>query len=172
MWLFAISSYCRPSKRKRSKKKKIEKSQEGGSLWELRQSQFPSILQEGARVSKLLLEKTMASSSSSSSAYDIPWVEKYRPTKVCDIVGNLDAVARLGIIARDGNMPNLILAVRFLLLFFVTFPSCLVKSLCFLSHEFSFFLFLFNIDSIWNGFLVKLYSCDCLKLIYQTLIWV
>ncbi|KDO63538.1 hypothetical protein CISIN_1g0200712mg, partial [Citrus sinensis] len=52
----------------------------------------------------------MASSSSSSSAYDIPWVEKYRPTKVCDIVGNLDAVARLGIIARDGNMPNLILA--------------------------------------------------------------
>ncbi|XP_027181531.1 replication factor C subunit 2 [Coffea eugenioides] len=55
----------------------------------------------------------MASSSSSltsSSGPDIPWVEKYRPTKVADIVGNEDAVARLQVIARDGNMPNLILA--------------------------------------------------------------
>ncbi|KAF5943296.1 hypothetical protein HYC85_020938 [Camellia sinensis] len=54
----------------------------------------------------------MASSSSSSSghAYEIPWVEKYRPSKVSDIVGNEDAVSRLQVIARDGNMPNLILA--------------------------------------------------------------
>ncbi|KAK4389329.1 Replication factor C subunit, partial [Sesamum angolense] len=53
----------------------------------------------------------MASSSSSSAAGpEIPWVEKYRPTKVADIVGNEDAVARLQVIARDGNMPNLILA--------------------------------------------------------------
>ncbi|CAN6580711.1 unnamed protein product [Malus baccata var. baccata] len=49
-------------------------------------------------------------SSSSSSAYDMPWVEKYRPTKVADIVGNEDAVSRIEVIARDGNMPNLILA--------------------------------------------------------------
>jgi hypothetical protein len=58
----------------------------------------------------------MASSSSSSSTntanYDIPWVEKYRPTKVIDIVGNEDAVSRLQVIARDGNMPNLILSVN------------------------------------------------------------
>ncbi|KAL3499396.1 hypothetical protein ACH5RR_038489 [Cinchona calisaya] len=56
----------------------------------------------------------MASSSSSSSysgsGPDIPWVEKYRPIKVVDIVGNQDAVARFQVIARDGNMPNLILA--------------------------------------------------------------
>ncbi|XP_076897629.1 replication factor C subunit 2-like [Bidens hawaiensis] len=57
----------------------------------------------------------MASSSSSSSTisshgYEIPWVEKFRPTKVKDIVGNADAVSRLQVIARDGNMPNLILA--------------------------------------------------------------
>ncbi|KAM6541428.1 hypothetical protein CsatB_005875 [Cannabis sativa] len=53
----------------------------------------------------------MASSSSSSlSNYDIPWVEKYRPNKVVDIVGNEDAVSRLQVIARDGNMPNIILS--------------------------------------------------------------
>ncbi|KAI5427303.1 hypothetical protein KIW84_032643 [Lathyrus oleraceus] len=53
----------------------------------------------------------MASSSSSNNAnYDVPWVEKYRPSKVVDIVGNEDAVSRLQVIARDGNMPNLILS--------------------------------------------------------------
>ena len=55
----------------------------------------------------------MASSSSSmlSHGYEIPWVEKFRPTKVADIVGNEEAVSRLQVIAHDGNMPNLILAV-------------------------------------------------------------
>ncbi|OIT22696.1 replication factor c subunit 2 [Nicotiana attenuata] len=53
----------------------------------------------------------MASSSSlTSTGPEIPWVEKYRPNKVADIVGNEDAVARLQVVARDGNMPNLILA--------------------------------------------------------------
>lgn len=54
----------------------------------------------------------MASASSSTAAAgpEIPWVEKYRPSKVSDIVGNQEAVARLQVIARDGNMPNLILA--------------------------------------------------------------
>ncbi|KAL2621945.1 hypothetical protein R1flu_002150 [Riccia fluitans] len=40
--------------------------------------------------------------------YNLPWVEKYRPLKIGDIVGNQDAVSRLQVIARDGNMPNLI----------------------------------------------------------------
>ncbi|GBG71993.1 hypothetical protein CBR_g10932 [Chara braunii] len=44
------------------------------------------------------------------SDYDLPWVEKYRPKKIVDIVGNMDAVSRLQVIARDGNMPNLIFA--------------------------------------------------------------
>ncbi|XP_078167412.1 replication factor C 2 [Carex rostrata] len=53
----------------------------------------------------------MATSSSSGDAlYDIPWVEKYRPSRVADVVGNSDAVSRLQVIARDGNMPNLILS--------------------------------------------------------------
>ncbi|RYR77742.1 hypothetical protein Ahy_A01g002334 isoform A [Arachis hypogaea] len=52
----------------------------------------------------------MASSSSNNSGYDVPWVEKYRPSKVSDVVGNQDAVSRLQVIARDGNMPNLILS--------------------------------------------------------------
>jgi hypothetical protein len=38
-------------------------------------------------------------------------VEKFRPTLVKDIVGNRDAVERLQVIATEGNMPNIILAV-------------------------------------------------------------
>lgn len=64
--------------------------------------------------------RAMAASSSApapapapapADTYDIPWVEKYRPNRVADVVGNSDAVARLEVIARDGNMPNLILSV-------------------------------------------------------------
>lgn len=61
---------------------------------------------------KRLLEMASSSSSAGGGGYDMPWVEKYRPTKVVDIVGNEDAVSRLQVIARDGNMPNLILSVR------------------------------------------------------------
>ncbi|XWS61819.1 hypothetical protein CRYUN_Cryun07bG0158000 [Craigia yunnanensis] len=50
------------------------------------------------------------SSSYTAGCYDVPWVEKYRPNKISDIVGNEDAVSRLQVIARDGNMPNLILS--------------------------------------------------------------
>ena len=39
-------------------------------------------------------------------------VEKYRPTLVKDIVGNTEAVERLQIVSEEGNMPNIILAVR------------------------------------------------------------
>lgn len=39
-------------------------------------------------------------------------VEKYRPSLIKDIVGNTEAVARLQVIADEGNMPNLILSVR------------------------------------------------------------
>ncbi|ORC91478.1 replication factor C, subunit 4 [Trypanosoma theileri] len=39
----------------------------------------------------------------------VPWVEKYRPQSISDIVGNVDAVARLQVIAREGNLPNLLL---------------------------------------------------------------
>ncbi|KAL0484318.1 replication factor C subunit [Acrasis kona] len=41
---------------------------------------------------------------------ELPWVEKYRPVEMKDIVGNEEAVSRLKVIAYDGNMPNLILS--------------------------------------------------------------
>jgi replication factor C subunit 2/4 len=37
-------------------------------------------------------------------------VEKYRPRVLSDIVGNQDTVARLQVMAQDGNVPNLILS--------------------------------------------------------------
>jgi replication factor C subunit 2/4 len=40
----------------------------------------------------------------------LPWLEKYRPTDVADIVGNSDAVSRLSAIAAQGNLPNLIIS--------------------------------------------------------------
>lgn len=45
-----------------------------------------------------------------SPATDLPWVEKYRPQKIKDIVGNEEAVSRLQIIAEEGNVPNLIIS--------------------------------------------------------------
>lgn len=41
--------------------------------------------------------------------YDVPWVEKYRPRTLDEVVGNHETLVRLRAIARDGNMPNLIL---------------------------------------------------------------
>lgn len=38
-------------------------------------------------------------------------VEKYRPSLICDIVGNRDAVSRLQVIADVGNMPNMLFSV-------------------------------------------------------------
>jgi replication factor C subunit 2/4 len=40
----------------------------------------------------------------------IPWVEKYRPETLDDVVGNEETLVRLRAIAEDGNMPNLILS--------------------------------------------------------------
>jgi len=41
---------------------------------------------------------------------ELPWVEKYRPQLLKDVVGNESTVERLKAIARDGNMPNIIIS--------------------------------------------------------------
>ncbi|KAJ3275504.1 replication factor C subunit 4 [Terramyces sp. JEL0728] len=41
---------------------------------------------------------------------ELPWIEKYRPKLLHDIVGNEETVQRLSVIAKDGNMPNLIIS--------------------------------------------------------------
>ncbi len=55
----------------------------------------------------------------STGSDNLPWVEKYRPQVLDDIVGNEDAVARLKAIAEDGNMPNLLIAVWDIKAFFI-----------------------------------------------------
>ncbi|WVQ80196.1 hypothetical protein IAT38_002301 [Cryptococcus sp. DSM 104549] len=61
----------------------------------------------------------MASSSKDVSAtakhtdaegYEMPWVEKYRPVLLDDIVGNSETVDRLKVIAEDGNVPHIIIS--------------------------------------------------------------
>lgn len=47
-----------------------------------------------------------------NSSMNLPWVEKFRPSEVKDIVGNEDTVSRLRIIAEEGNMPNVIISVK------------------------------------------------------------
>ena len=42
--------------------------------------------------------------------HEQPWLEKYRPKVMEDIVGNEDTVGRLQVLAQQGNMPNLILS--------------------------------------------------------------
>ena len=41
---------------------------------------------------------------------ELPWVEKYRPHVLKDIVGNEETIDRLKQIAIDGNMPNMIIS--------------------------------------------------------------
>jgi len=45
----------------------------------------------------------------STADFEVPWVEKYRPQTLADVVGNSDTVQRLAAIAELGNLPNIIL---------------------------------------------------------------
>ena len=41
-----------------------------------------------------------------------PWVEKYRPQLLKDVVGNEETVAKLQAVVNGGNMPNIILSLQ------------------------------------------------------------
>jgi replication factor C subunit 2/4 len=69
-----------------------------------------------------------AKANGATGAYELPWcarfllgrissirlttyrVEKYRPVVLDDVVGNTETIERLKIIAKDGNMPHLIIS--------------------------------------------------------------
>ena len=44
-----------------------------------------------------------------SELFDKPWIEKYRPDTLDQVVGNSEIVSQLRTIAKEGNLPNMIL---------------------------------------------------------------
>jgi hypothetical protein len=43
---------------------------------------------------------------------NLPWVEKYRPVSLKEVVGHHELVSRLVLISQKGNMPNLLFSVN------------------------------------------------------------
>ncbi|BFZ54080.1 replication factor C subunit 4 [Savitreella phatthalungensis] len=48
--------------------------------------------------------------TSKAPGIELPWVEKYRPHTLDDVVGNEDTIERLQVIAKEGNMPHIIIS--------------------------------------------------------------
>lgn len=52
----------------------------------------------------------IASASDAPTSYELPWVEKYRPMVLEDVVGNKETIDRLKVIQKDGNCPHLLIS--------------------------------------------------------------
>ncbi|XP_065054834.1 replication factor C subunit 2-like [Rhopilema esculentum] len=55
-------------------------------------------------------ETTTKKPANAGKSYELPWVEKYRPVKLTEIVGNEETISRLQAFAENGNVPNVIIA--------------------------------------------------------------
>jgi replication factor C subunit 2/4 len=63
-----------------------------------------------AESSAAAAKKVLTPSTTAPPGYQLPWVEKYRPVYLDDVVGNTETIDRLKIIAKDGNMPHIIIS--------------------------------------------------------------
>ncbi|KAL2119471.1 hypothetical protein VTJ04DRAFT_6432 [Mycothermus thermophilus] len=70
----------------------------------------PATKPEDRGESSTASHKAAVANPGGNPAYELPWVEKYRPVFLDDVVGNTETIERLKIIARDGNMPHLIIS--------------------------------------------------------------
>ncbi|GAM24971.1 hypothetical protein SAMD00019534_081460, partial [Acytostelium subglobosum LB1] len=61
------------------------------------------------RLEMMSTTTTIAATSAEKDSL-LPWVEKYRPKEIKDIVGNEETVSRLQSISKDGNLPNIIIS--------------------------------------------------------------
>eukprot|EP00611_Tribonema_gayanum_P023223 TRINITY_DN4838_c0_g1_i3.p1 TRINITY_DN4838_c0_g1~~TRINITY_DN4838_c0_g1_i3.p1 ORF type:complete len:333 (+),score=90.31 TRINITY_DN4838_c0_g1_i3:1666-2664(+) len=48
--------------------------------------------------------------AASTDDFEVPWVEKYRPQTLDEVVGNEQTIERLKVIAQEGNLPNIIIS--------------------------------------------------------------
>ncbi|KAI1284696.1 replication factor C subunit 4 [Xylaria sp. FL0933] len=67
-------------------------------------------VEEKGESSTSAAKKALTAATSNSTTYELPWVEKYRPVFLDDVVGNTETIERLKIIAKDGNMPHVIIS--------------------------------------------------------------
>ncbi|PWN46034.1 putative RFC4-DNA replication factor C, 37 kDa subunit [Ceraceosorus guamensis] len=63
-----------------------------------------------SEVPRAAKDGSSAQATSSAVTYELPWVEKYRPTRLDDVVGNSATVDRLKVIQEDGNCPHLLIS--------------------------------------------------------------